>query len=104
MHIVVFRCSAVAAEEDEGMRKYIGSGAAKQNRAESTEFQMHYLGNPSFERSVPKPVVADIPTEVEYGEGKWMMPNGGAAYRAVQAIIAGADVEAKIVALGGVRK
>lgn len=86
------------------MRKYIGSGAAKQTKAIGTDFQMHYLGNPSFERSVPVPVIADIPTEVEHGEEVWVMPHGGAAYRAVQAIIAGVDVEAKLIALGGVRK
>lgn len=85
------------------MRSYIGGGM-KQTRALATEFQMHYLGNPSFERSVPKPVVADIETVVEHGEDKWTMPSGRAAYHAALAIASGEDVDAKLVALGGVRK
>jgi hypothetical protein len=85
------------------MRRYIG-GVAKQTRAESTEFQIHYLGNPSYERIVPAPVVADLLTEVAHGEDVWVMPSGAAAYRAALAIGAGVDVEAKLVALGGVRK
>lgn len=86
------------------MRKYIGGGAVKQTRAIGTDFQMHYLGNPSFERSVPVPVVAEIPTEVEHGEEKWTMPNGKAAYKAALAICSGVDIEATLIALGGVRK
>lgn len=85
------------------MRRYIG-GVAQQTRAESTEFQMHPYGNPSYERIVPVPVVADLLTEVEHGEDVWVMPSGAAAYRAALAIDAGLDVEAKLVALGGTRK
>lgn len=84
------------------MRNYIGGGM-KQTKALATEFQMHYLGNPSFERSVPKPVASGAPVEVEHGAQTWRMPSGAAAVRAAVAIESGEDVEAKLAALGGVR-
>jgi hypothetical protein len=93
------------------MRKYIGGGGgvARQAKAESTEFQMHYLGNPSFMRAAVEPSAHLIPatatpTEVASGEDVWTMPSGAAAYRAALVIASGEDVARRLTELGGIRK